>query len=368
MYDWRHPARADPERLQTRLRQEADAALTVGPFSVMDKPLVPPSGDKHDYMSFGPYWWPNPDTPDGLPYIRRDGEVNPQRDTLDNKPLRTMLDAVKTLTLAAETFQEKQYAERAVLLLHEWFVYDDTRMNPHLEYAQAIPGVCDGRGIGIIDVAEPFADLTESLERLEHLPHAWHCWDHCDMVDMYGWLLDYLEWLQNSEKGKDEARQHNNHGTWYDVHVVALAIFFRGDNKLQEMARQTLNEAVNRRIRAHVQPDGSQPHELARTRSYSYSVMNLRGLMRLAHYSERFGLPLWQVALANDLDGDPLLLRALHFLLPAALGEAEWTYSQITPFDAPAALYPLVLHAADAYPDSGLDTAAERIALLLPDV
>jgi hypothetical protein len=303
-------------------------------------------------MSFGPYWWPNPDTPDGLPYIRRDGEVNPQRDTLDNKPLRALLDAVKTLTLAAEAFQEKQYAERAALLLREWFIDDDTRMNPHLEYAQAIPGVCDGRGIGIIDVAEPFADLTESLDRLERLPYNWDCWDHSYMAYMYGWLLEYLEWALKSEKGQDEARQHNNHGTWYDVHIVALAGFFQGDNRMQETARRVLTEAVNRRIRAHIRPDGSQPHELTRTRSYSYSIMNLRGLMRLAEYGERFGIDLWSIPPVDDADGEPLLSRALHFLLPAALGKAEWTYPQITPFDAASALLPLTHRAAAVYPDS----------------
>ena len=52
-----------------------DLSLSDGPWSVMDKQHVPPSGDKHDYMSLGPYWWPDPDKPDGLPYIRRDGEV-----------------------------------------------------------------------------------------------------------------------------------------------------------------------------------------------------------------------------------------------------------------------------------------------------
>ena len=59
-----------------QLKHDADASLIVGPFSVMHKKLTPPSGDKHDYMSFAPYWWPDPSTPDGLPYIRRDGEHN----------------------------------------------------------------------------------------------------------------------------------------------------------------------------------------------------------------------------------------------------------------------------------------------------
>jgi hypothetical protein len=92
--------------------------------------------------------------------------------------------------------------------------------------------------------------------------------------------------------------------------------------------------------------------------------MNLRGLIYLADFGERFGLGLWNVTPNDDPDGDPLLLRALRFLLPAALGETAWPYPQITPFDAPAALYPLVLRAVRAYPDAGMDAIAERLASL----
>ena len=42
-----------------------------------------PSGDPRDYVSLSPYWWPDPKKEDGLPYIRRDGEINPDRDHYD---------------------------------------------------------------------------------------------------------------------------------------------------------------------------------------------------------------------------------------------------------------------------------------------
>ena len=42
----------------------AEQALKEGPFSVMDKKRTAPSGDKHDYLSGGPYWWPDPSKPD----------------------------------------------------------------------------------------------------------------------------------------------------------------------------------------------------------------------------------------------------------------------------------------------------------------
>ena len=59
------------------LIKAADRFLKKGPYSVMQKEKTPPSGDKHDYLSLSIYSWPNPKTKDGLPYITRDGQVNP---------------------------------------------------------------------------------------------------------------------------------------------------------------------------------------------------------------------------------------------------------------------------------------------------
>src|SRR4030095_5632002 len=62
----------------SKLESDARKALTQEPTSVVSKATTPPSGDKHDYMSQAPYFWADPAKPNGLPYIRRDGERNPE--------------------------------------------------------------------------------------------------------------------------------------------------------------------------------------------------------------------------------------------------------------------------------------------------
>ncbi|MDQ3813687.1 MAG: alginate lyase family protein, partial [Armatimonadota bacterium] len=156
-----------------KLVQEADDSLKAGPFSVMQKRLVPPSGDKHDYMSLGPYWWPDPAKPDGKPYIRRDGYVNPEstNDDTDRPKLAKMKANVETLALTTYFTGKEAYAEHAARLLRTWFLDPATRMNPHLNYGQAIPGIVDGRGIGIIDTGI-LAALCDAVALLEASP-AW---------------------------------------------------------------------------------------------------------------------------------------------------------------------------------------------------
>src|ERR1041384_6659505 len=84
-----------------RLEREAQKALAVGPFSIVNKSVTPPSGDKHDYMSQAPYFWPDPKSPSGLPYIRRDGERNPEINKItDHRSLDDLEDSVETLALA----------------------------------------------------------------------------------------------------------------------------------------------------------------------------------------------------------------------------------------------------------------------------
>ncbi len=330
------------------LRRDAERALEAGPFSVVAKDFLPPSGDKHDYMSVGPFWWPDPDRPDGLPYIRRDGRVNPERDQYDSRPMSDMNSAVGTLSLAYYFTGHEPYAEHAAHLIRTWFLAEATRMNPHLQYGQAIPGRTEGRGIGIIDTAQLAHTLMDSVGLLAG-SDAWTAEDQRGLED---WFKDYLGWLLESQHGRDEARTRNNHGTWYDVQVAAFALFV-GEEAL---ARAVLEHSAARRIAAHIQPDGRQPQELSRTRSYSYSTMNLRGMFELATLGERVEVDLWHF----ETDDGRGIRRALEWLIPYALGDQEWEHEQLGGI-APTSLVPLLRRAARVYHEPRYEQALRRI-------
>ena len=342
-----------------RLIRDADQALYVGPFSVVDKEVLPPSGDKRDYMSQAPYWWPDSDRADGLPYIRRDGEVNPDSVGLDRVPLADLCAALSALAPAYFFSDLEHFAAHAGLLLRTWFLDEATAMRPHLEYGQSIPGRCDGRGSGIIDT-HGFGWLVEMVGLLA-TSSAWNC---DDQRALEAWFGAYLDWLLDSEYGREEASQNNNHGTWYDVQTASLALFVGRD----EVARQICAASTRRRVAAQLEADGSQPLELARTRSLDYCAMNLAAFFDLADLGLKTGVDLWEY----EADGGGSIRRAFYWLVERAI-DGEWPHEQIVDLDK-AQLMPLLRRGSRRFADAGCeeristfaDADADRANLLYP--
>jgi hypothetical protein len=332
-----------------KLRTEADEALKAGPFSVMDKKHTPPSGDKHDYMSLGPYWWPDPNKPNGLPYIRRDGRVNPETRTTDtDRPaFGQMSDAVETLCLAWYFTEHRPYAEHAAKLLRVWFLDEATGMNPNLEFGQAVPGRTRGRDIGIIDTAR----LTRIVDAIGLLESS-DAWTSADRSGMRRWCTEYLKWLSTSSHGLGEEKQLNNHGTWYDAQVVSLTLFVGQ----AAPARTILEQVKSRRIDKQIEPDGRQPHELARTKSLGYSTANLDGLLRLATMAEKTGVDLWHYESADGRS----IRKALDYLAPYADPEKKWPHQQITE-SSPTGLFSLLRRGSIVYGDERYEALIEKI-------
>jgi hypothetical protein len=302
------------------LLRSAEQALAAGPFSVMDKTRVPPGGDKHDFLSLAPYWWPDPSKPGGLPYVRRDGEVNPEsKRGTDDVPFGRMADAVATLAAAYRETRDERFAARAALLLRVWFLDAATRMNPHLDYGQGVPGRNTGRGEGII-ATRRLVDIVEAARVLEASP----AWTAPDRQGLRAWCAAYAAWLTTSPNGRDESKAENNHGTWYDAQLIALLLHTGARDEAKARA-----EGAKRRIASQIEPDGRQPRELARTRSWSYSVMNLQGWFAVAALAERAGVDLWHYRTADGRS----LRAALDYLVPFARGGASWPHPQIAPID-----------------------------------
>jgi len=342
-------ARGDAEvtAARTALEDAAKQALAAKPLSVLDKTIVPPSGDKHDYMSQAPYWWPDPAKPDGRPYIRRDGERNPEINRItDHDNLGRITSAVSTLGLAYFFTGREEYAAHAARLVRVWFLDPATRMNPHLKFGQGIPGINEGRGIGIIETR----GLPDMLDGIRLIGGS-STWTAADEAGLQAWMRAYLEWLRTSSYGQEESKNGNNHETWYDVQVAGLAIY----TAQPEIARHTL-EGSRQRIGRQIEPDGRQPRELERTRSWDYSIFNLEAFFNLAAMGERLGVDLWGYKSADGRS----LRQALDYLVDRVSGERKWERDQITEF-RPAALHGVLRRAARGWKEPRYRALADKL-------
>jgi len=308
----------------------ADGHLTDKPASVMEKSLTPPSGSKHDYMSMAPYFWPDPTKADGLPYIRKDGQRNPEiKKIIDHALLSDLETRCKYLSLAYYFTGDEKYAAKANELLKVWFIDADTRMNPNLNYAQAVMGVNDGRGIGIIET-RALANLADWMGLLAGSKS----FTAQNLAAIKDWYKQYLTWMTTSKNGKDEHNAKNNHGTHYDVQEITFALF-TGNT---DLAKQVLN-AAKKRIDLQIEPDGQQKLELERTNALGYSTMNLDGWVNMAMLGDRAGVDLWNY---TSTDGRSIK-KAIDWLMPYALGSQPFKYQQINPYNKDEFYRPLLL-------------------------
>ena len=337
------------------LKRRAEQALLTAPRSVTHKTSVPPSGSKNDYMSMGPYWWPNPATRDGRPYVHRDGQRNPEStgNALDSIRMQNMLADTRDLALAYHFTGDARYAQKAGAVIRTWFLDPATRMNPSLRYAQAIPGIVEGRGIGIIDTR----DLWLVIDAVALIAPGGLTASELKALRL--WFADYAEWLDTSQLGRDEAAAKNNHGMFFDVQLAAYWLFV-GQT---ERARKLVFDARARRFAAQIDTQGRMPLELARTRPYHYHTFTLEAATRLARYGEVLGVDLWHAV----IDGKSLR-AVLDTVAHTVVDPGSWRYATaLEPAPPLAPALPVLLIAQRAYPRHSFDTALAALKDIAPD-
>lgn len=296
------------------LRRKAEQWLHKGPWSITYYPSPAESGNPHDYFSEGPYWWPDPQNPAG-PYIRRDGEKNPDRFTHHRDAMEEMAEGFLMLCYAGVYLEETCWLDRAAEILKVWFLDKYTCMNPHLEYGQAVRGVCSGRGIGIIDLSV----LLKVISGMELMSQTSQYGDI--LSGMKEWFTKLLEWMVTSEKGQNAKNNGNNHSTYWNVQVAAYAAF-AGKKDLVLQCFSNFRDVL---LPAQMAADGSFPEELERTLSFSYSLMNLDGFALLCEIAYSMGVDLWNY---KTPDGRGME-KGIQFVLPYLDNPYHWKYPQI---------------------------------------
>lgn len=306
---------AQNKDLQEALILLADQAMSEGPWSVTD--YIPSrSKDPHCYYSEAPYWWPNPENPDG-PYIRRDGEFNKDHFSKHKLPMRQVCKNVLILCSASYHLDNKSYMDKAIELIKVWFLNEESYMAPHLEFAQAIPGISKGRGIGIIDTI-CFIELLQGVAYIEELG----LYEE-EVNGLRTWFEAFLDWMCSSDKGIDEKMNGNNHATWWTTQVAVYGSFTGNKIRVEE-AFDWYKHVI---LPEQMAEDGSFPEELARTRSYHYTHFNLLPIILLAEVAYHQNVDLWHY----KLDDGRCLEKGIEYLAPFVENPSRWQYPSIDP-------------------------------------
>lgn len=305
-------------------RYLSEAPETISVFKAERSP-----GGIHDYYSEADYWWPDPAKPGG-PYIRRDGYSNPAKFTLHRDALILMGVIVPALTAAWKMTRKRRFALAAARHLEAWFVEPATRMNPHLDHAQAVIGINRGRGIGVIDTLQ-LVEVARAASLLDESSFTF-----ASRNGVVQWFASYLDWLTTSKNGTDERDEANNHGSCW---VLQAAVFAQltGRTEIVDGCRERFK---TRLVPQQIEPDGSMPLELARTKPYGYCLFNLDVLATAAHVLSTPGDNLWSYETADGRG----IAKALAYMEPYIREKKRWPFKpDVEHFDDLPVRHPCLL-------------------------
>jgi len=294
-----------------RIVRLADAALKLRPPAITDQVATNSAGGPHDFFSQADYAWPNPATPNGLPYITRDGESNPDTFTEHRMAMRHLKDAVAALAAAYLLNADDKYAAKSAELLRVFFLDKATRMNPNLAYAQVQLGNPAGRPYGIIDTLH-LCEVAQAIPFLEKSPA------FPPVVDqgIKEWFADYTHWILTSTNGVKEMNGLNNHSIACFLQLASFAKL-TGDEKVLELARQRFKHVL---LPHQMTNDGSFPLELARTKPYGYSIFQADNVATLCSLLSTPAEDFWKFTLSDGRTPR----QAVDFIYPYLADKKQW--------------------------------------------
>ena len=300
---------ADIDR--ARILADASNALAQPPITITKYTAKLSLGGLHDFYSNADYFWPNTNTPDGLPYVNRDGQSNPNNFNQHRQCVRELHDAIAALGAAYKITGDGRYAAKAAQLLRVFFLDPATRMNPNLQYAQAIPGGPSGRSYGIIDTLR-LLEIPRAVMAMENSP----AFPSDVLAGLKQWFSDYIQWMRTSKNGIQESNALNNHAVAYWLQVAVFAQFTGNEQELADCRKQFTDVFIPNQMAA----DGSFPRELARTKPYGYSIFQLDNMATLCQVLSTHENNLWQFQLPDGRG----MRKAMEFMYPYLADKNKW--------------------------------------------
>ena len=225
--------------------------------------------------------------------------------------MRHMKDAVAALAAAYTITGDDKYPRKANQFIRVFFLDEKTKMNPHLQYAQAVLGAQTGNAYGVIDTLH-LAELAVAVPFLEKSP----AFNPAVDSKPQKWFADYITWITTATNGVKEMENKNNHSIACFVQLAAFAKF-TGNQQVLDMSRRRFKEVL---FPNQMTNNGSFPLELKRTKPYGYSIFQADNLSILCVLLSTPNDDLWKFTLPDGRTPK----NAVDFMYPYLADKNQW--------------------------------------------
>ncbi|KIJ27093.1 hypothetical protein M422DRAFT_71747 [Sphaerobolus stellatus SS14] len=251
--------------------------------AVTNKSVIAPSGDKHDYMSWAPYSWPNCTSVGNTtelaqeevwttcPYYTRDGLFNPDgRPINDVGAFQNLSDAMlyNAIVWNFAGTSSSLYSQRIGTKLDIFKTRGapshsvSTQFNSiHSDVLQRGSDGQTGSHTGVLDL-KGFAKIASGILILRKGGSSdWTT----DLDNQFkAWCSEYITWLEAASIALQEAVSTNNHGTFYCNQLVALKLIVNDVAGAKSVTQTYFNTLYQN----HIDKSGEQTN--AHIQKYAY--------------------------------------------------------------------------------------------------
>ncbi|KAH8113005.1 alginate lyase-domain-containing protein [Phellopilus nigrolimitatus] len=296
--DWVNPSfvlqKSGLPEAQKKISEYARSSASQGPW------ILPPNGDKLDYLSWAPYHWPDCNWCTGprthlttawttCKYVTKDGQLNPDVRLLNG--VIAIVDVTQSVlwnVVASVLAGTSDTAQTAVQFMQGFFLDDKTGMHPRVAYGQVIrgPGQQVGEFLGVIDL-RGMVKIANAIQIMRAAGTS--AWTSTLDAQMVAWTQQYVKWLQSSSIGQTALSAPNNHGSFATNQLAAMNILIQN----QDDAAAALNAYFKKQFQDQIAASGEQPFEAVRTRPYHYRCFNLEAMITNAKLGDQLGLNFW---------------------------------------------------------------------------
>lgn len=233
--------------------------------------------------------------------------------------LRRLKMHVAQLAAAYALTRQEVFAAKAVSFLQEFFLNEETRMNPNLQFAQANQDIADGSGKGIINTLH-IIDLVAAIETLQASDHL----TENVLGGLKQWFESYLNWMRTHQNAVESMNADNHRSIVWFVQAAAFARF-TGNEPILKWCRE---QYKTRLLPNQMHIDGSFASEMKSRRPYTNSVFALDNLVTLCHIASAPDNNLWEYELPDGRG----IRQGMDFLFPYLVNKTAWSYSPDTEY------------------------------------